>query len=312
MPEAVVWEILCVHRMTWLALFLSVLWALGSERVVKGLQVCASVAAAASEQQQLPNGALMNGSASHNAELSTGTVLRALKVLLDLTSDTEVPATVEEAALDAVGRLGASSAAASLFFTDEQQLAHDVATLALGRAGVRLCVAWQLVHQFGLHNEALWQDSCHAWDSSLALMLSATHIIRCACTCAVLLWMPPMASRKSLWTIADAVQWMTGSSERRIAALHALASVAAVPADGGLSHLSANAEECFREAAFSATTSPATALLGFARQPFPEMRIASFRYSTGLNIIRQKSFMKACYGIARASFMLRLSSHHAA
>ena len=108
-----------------------------------------------------------------------------------------------------------------------------------------------------------------------------------------------MASRKSLWTVADAVQWMTGSSERRIAALHALASVAAVPADGGSSHLSANAEECFREAAFSATTSPATALLGFARQPFPEMRIASFRYRTGLSVIRQESFIKAVYGIAR-------------
>ena len=183
--------------MTWLALFLSVLWALGSERIVKGLQVCASVAAAASEQQQVPNGALMNGSASHNAELSIETLLRALKVLLDPTSDTEVPATVEEAALDAVGRLGASSAAASLFFTDEQQLAHDVATLALGRAGVPLCVAWQLVHQFGLHNEALWQHSCHAWDSSLVLMLSATYTIPSACTCAVLLWMPQWHQEKA-------------------------------------------------------------------------------------------------------------------
>lgn len=105
------------------------------------------MAAAASEQQQLPNGALMNGRASHNVEISTETLLRALKPLLDPSSDTEVPATVEEAALDAVGRLGASSAAASLFLTDEQQLAHDVATLALGRAGAPLCVVWQLVYQ---------------------------------------------------------------------------------------------------------------------------------------------------------------------
>ena len=109
---------------------------------------------------------------------------------------------------------------------------------------------------------------------------------------------------------------MTGSTERRIAALHALARVAAVPADGGLSHLSANAEEGFREAAFSATTAPATALLGFARQPFPEMQIASFRYSTGLTVIMQRCFIRACncYGIAGASFkgVLCLFSHHAA
>ncbi len=81
------------------------------------------------------------------------------------------------------------------------------------------------------------------------------------------------------------MKWVTGFSERRIAALHALARITGGPADDGLLHLPANAEESFREAAFSATASPAVALLGFVRQPFPEMQIASFRYNIELMIL---------------------------
>ncbi len=86
----------------------------------------------------MPNGVDMNGHISHDNDLSAEALFRALKPLLDPTSDAEVPANVEEAALDAVGRLGCRSAAASLFFVDESQLAHDVATLALGRAGAHV------------------------------------------------------------------------------------------------------------------------------------------------------------------------------
>ena len=86
----------------------------------------------------MPNGVDMNGNISHNDDLSAEALFRALKPLLDPTSDAEVPANVEEAALDAVGRLGSNFAAASLFFRDESQLAHDVATLALGRAGAHV------------------------------------------------------------------------------------------------------------------------------------------------------------------------------
>ncbi len=56
--------------------------------------------------EQMPNGALMNGTVSREHDLSTETLLQALKPLLDPTADAEVPANVEEAALDAVGRLG--------------------------------------------------------------------------------------------------------------------------------------------------------------------------------------------------------------
>ena len=103
---------------------------------VRILQVAASVAAAASEDEQMPNGALMNGTVSRDHDLSTETLLRALKPLLDPTGDAEVPANVEDAALDAVGRLGASPVASSLFFGDAVELHRDVAVLALGRAGV--------------------------------------------------------------------------------------------------------------------------------------------------------------------------------
>lgn len=99
------------------------------------MQVSASVAAAASEEQQMPNGALMNGTVSHEHDISAESLIHALKPLLDPTADAEVPATVEEAALDAVGRLGANPAAASLFFGDASDLHRDVAALALGRAG---------------------------------------------------------------------------------------------------------------------------------------------------------------------------------
>ena len=99
------------------------------------MQVSASVAAAASEDQQMPNGALMNGTVSHEHDISTQTLIHALKPLLDPTADADVPANVEEAALDAVGRLGASPVAASLFFDNAIELHRDVAALALGRAG---------------------------------------------------------------------------------------------------------------------------------------------------------------------------------
>ncbi len=99
------------------------------------MQVTASVAAAASEDQQMPNGALMNGTVSHEHDISTETLIHALKPLLDPTADADVPANVEEAALDAVGRLGASPVAASLFFDNAIELHRDVAALALGRAG---------------------------------------------------------------------------------------------------------------------------------------------------------------------------------
>jgi len=95
----------------------------------------------------MPNGVDMNGNVSQDYDLSAEALFRALKPLLDPTSDAEVPANVEEAALDAVGRLGSKSAAASLFFVDESQLAHDVATLALGRAGAHVlhgCLDHQL------------------------------------------------------------------------------------------------------------------------------------------------------------------------
>ena len=95
----------------------------------------ASVCAAAAAEHLIPNGALMNGSPSHDHGMSTEALLRSLKPLLDPTADVEVPASVEEAALVAVGTLGSSPAAASLFFVDEQRLAHDVAIVALGRAG---------------------------------------------------------------------------------------------------------------------------------------------------------------------------------
>ena len=100
-----------------------------------GLQVSASVCAAAAAEQLLPNGAIMNGGPSHDHGMSTEALLRSLKPLLDPTADVEVPASVEEAALVAVGSLGSSPAAASLFFVDEQRLPHDVAVIALGRAG---------------------------------------------------------------------------------------------------------------------------------------------------------------------------------
>ena len=83
----------------------------------------------------MPNGALLNGGPSHDHDMSTEALLRSLKPLLDPTADAEVPASVEEAALIAVGSLGSSAAAALVFFVDEQQLAHDVAVIALGRAG---------------------------------------------------------------------------------------------------------------------------------------------------------------------------------
>ena len=95
----------------------------------------ASVCAAAAAERLTPNGALMNGGPSHDHGMSTEALLRSLKPLLDPTADAEVPASVEEAALVAVGSLGSSPAAASLFFVDEQRLAHDVAIIALGRAG---------------------------------------------------------------------------------------------------------------------------------------------------------------------------------
>ena len=91
--------------------------------------------AAAAAEQLIPNGALMNGELSHDHGMSTEALLRSLKPLLDPTADAEVPASVEEAALVAVGSLGSSPAAASLFFVDEQRLAHDVAIISLGRAG---------------------------------------------------------------------------------------------------------------------------------------------------------------------------------
>ena len=95
----------------------------------------ASVCAAAAAERLIPNGALMNGGPSHDHGMSTEALLSSLKPLLDPTADVEVPASVEEAALVAVGSLGSSPAAASLFFVDEQRLAHDVAIIALGRAG---------------------------------------------------------------------------------------------------------------------------------------------------------------------------------
>ena len=71
--------------------------------------------------------------------------------------------------------------------------------------------------------------------------------------------------------------WHPGSSDRRMAALHALARVAGVQNDREPPHMSEHAEGCFREAVFSASGSPAAALLGFLRQPFPEMHTAAFR-----------------------------------
>ena len=71
--------------------------------------------------------------------------------------------------------------------------------------------------------------------------------------------------------------WHPGSSERRMAALLALARVAGVWNDRELPHMSEHAEGCFREAVFSASGPPAAALLGFLRQPFPEMHNAAFR-----------------------------------
>lgn len=62
-----------------------------------------------------------------------------------------------------------------------------------------------------------------------------------------------------------------------MAALHALARVAGVRNDREPPHMSEHAEGCFREAVFSASGSPAAALLGFLRQPFPEMHTAAFR-----------------------------------
>ena len=62
-----------------------------------------------------------------------------------------------------------------------------------------------------------------------------------------------------------------------MAALHALALVAGVRRDRELPHLSEYAEGSFREAVFSASGSPAAALLGFLRQPFPEMHAAALR-----------------------------------
>ena len=113
----------------------------------------------------MPNGPLMNGHASsHDHDVSTAALLRSLKPLLDPTADTEVPANVEEAALDAVGRLGSSSVAASLFFVDELQLAHDVATIALGRAGAGTQMISLHLSQSMQPTAQICQHSCmHLW-----------------------------------------------------------------------------------------------------------------------------------------------------
>ena len=70
------------------------------------MQVSASVAAAASEDQQMPNGALMSGTVSHEHDISTESLIHALKPLLDPTADTDVHANVEEAAPGCCGALG--------------------------------------------------------------------------------------------------------------------------------------------------------------------------------------------------------------
>lgn len=62
-----------------------------------------------------------------------------------------------------------------------------------------------------------------------------------------------------------------------MAALFALARVAGDHSNQGSDRLTERAEGCFREAIFSASGSPATTLLGFLRQPFPEMQISAFR-----------------------------------
>ena len=62
-----------------------------------------------------------------------------------------------------------------------------------------------------------------------------------------------------------------------MAALHALASVSLPRGSQGASHLPAHPEACLRDAVFSASAAPAGSLLGFLRQPFPDMQIASFR-----------------------------------
>ena len=72
-------------------------------------------------------------------------------------------------------------------------------------------------------------------------------------------------------------RYHAGSSERRIAALHALARISLPRNNQGAAHLSVQAEACFRDAVFSASAAPAGSLQGFLRQPFPDMQIASYR-----------------------------------
>ena len=259
------------------------------------LQVCGSVAAAASEHQQMPNGALMNGTASHDHDLSTEALIQALKPLLDPMADAEVPAHVEEAALDAVGRLGASPVASSLFFADPIELHRDVAVLALGRAGgpplpLHSCpmhVTRAMHERCGIvvtyYRSLASLDTCPGCRTHESLNMSSGFLedagmyaaaagcrlahgssSRPSCGCGSRLQIP---------------QWRAGSSERRIAALHALARVSSPHGSQGAQGLPAHAEACFRDAVFSASAAPAGSLLGFLRQPFPDMQRAAFRWT---------------------------------
>ena len=97
---------------------------------------------------------------------------------------------------------------------------------------------------------------------------------------------------------AQLTRWHAGSSERRIAALHALARVSLPRSNQGVQVLPAHAEACFRGAVFSASAAPAGSLLGFLRQPFPDMQTASFRWTRpiglSVNLILPNAHHCAC------------------
>ena len=61
----------------------------------------------------------------------------------------------------------------------------------------------------------------------------------------------------------------------RAAALHALARVAG--AERGDAVLPARAEDALRAAVYAGAASPAHALLGFLRQPFPDLHVAAYK-----------------------------------
>ncbi len=86
---------------------------------------------------------------------------------------------------------------------------------------------------------------------------------------------PALASVRGRNTLAR-LRGAGGGSQARVAALHALARVAGAERAEG-PPLPARAEDALRCAVYDAAPSPADALLGFLRQPFPDLRVAAYK-----------------------------------